>query len=342
MTSGIPSRPKPVTLSDVARAAGVSVATASKALNGRPDVRQETRELIIRTASELSFAPNAAARSLTATRSGTVGLITSDLEGRFSIPIMMGAEDAFGAGRMSIFLCDARGDNIRERHHLDALLSRRVDGIIVVGSNTNPRPSIARNLPVPVVYAYAPSQDPRDLSIISDNVRAGHIAVEHLVELSRLNIGHITGDASYSAAQDRAEGVEAGLGRNGLELSGGRPMFGQWNEAWGRGATRLLLEREPNVDAIVCGSDQIARGAIEALVELGRRVPDDVAVVGFDNWNIIAANTRPPLTSIDFRLEEVGRVAAQKLFSAIDGSTEVGVVVLEPKLITRGSTAPLE
>jgi len=341
MTSAIPSRPKPITLSDVARAAGVSVATASKALNGRAEVRHETRELVIRTAKEMAFAPNAAARSLTATRSGTVGLITSDLEGRFSIPIMMGAEDAFGAGKMSVFLCDARGDNIREQHHLDALLSRRVDGIIIVGANTNPRPSIARNLPVPVVYAYAPSENSSDLSIVSDNVQAGRIAAEHLIELGRRNIGHVTGDAGYSAAQDRTKGVEAGLRLAGLELAGGRSMFGQWNEAWGRGATRLLLEREPNVDAIVCGSDQIARGAIEALVELGKRVPDDVAVVGFDNWSVISTNTRPPLTSVDFGLEEVGRVAAQKLFAAIGGSTEAGVVLLEPRLVTRGSTAPL-
>jgi LacI family transcriptional regulator len=340
MTEATP-RPRPARLSDVARAAGVSLATASKALNGRAEVRPATRELVIQAAKELSFSPNAAARSLTATRSGTVGLITSDLEGRFSIPIMMGAEDAFGAGRMSVFLCDARGDNIREQHHLDALLSRRVDGIIVVGSNTNPRASIAQNLPVPVVYAYAPSMDPRDLSIVSDNVRAGHLAVEHLVELGRRRIGHVTGDASYSAAQDRAKGVALALEAAGLDPVPGRAMYGQWNEAWGRGATRLLLERHPDTDAIVCGSDQIARGAIEALTELGRQVPGDVAVVGFDNWNVIASNTRPPLTSVDFGLEKVGRIAAQKLFAAIDGSAESGTIGVEPRLVTRGSTTQL-
>jgi LacI family transcriptional regulator len=341
VTTSDAARRRPTTLSEVAREAGVSIATASKALNGRTDVKPETRERVLDVARLMAFSPNVAARSLTATRSGTVGLITSDLEGRFSIPILMGAEDAFGAGRMSVFLCDARGDNIRERHHIDALLSRRVDGIIVVGSSTNPRPSIGLDLPVPTVYAYAPSQNPEDLSIISDNVQAGRIAVEHLVDIGRNRIGHISGDPNYSAAQDRARGVEQGMSASGLELAGGRTMFGQWNEAWGRGATRMLLERDPDVDAIVCGSDQIARGAIEALAELGRNVPHDIAIIGFDNWGVIATNTRPALSSVDFRLEEVGRIAAQKLFEAIDGGSTAGIIAVEPHLVTRGSTTPL-
>jgi LacI family transcriptional regulator len=136
------------TLRDVAKLAGVSVATASKALNGQPQVRAETRERVVRAADTL-------AQGLITQRSGTVGLLTSDLEGRFSIPILMGAEDAFGSDQTSVFLCDARGDTIREKHHLRALLSRRVDGLIVVGARPDTRPSLG-DLPVPVVYAYAP------------------------------------------------------------------------------------------------------------------------------------------------------------------------------------------
>src|SRR5215210_1795494 len=116
-----PARPQPATLVEVARLAGVSVATASKALNGRSQVRAETRQRVI------------------------------------------------GAGEVAVFLCDARGDAIREQHHVRALLGRRVDGLIVVGSRTDPRRSLGRELPVPVVYAYAPSQDPEDLSIVPDN-----------------------------------------------------------------------------------------------------------------------------------------------------------------------------
>jgi LacI family transcriptional regulator len=165
------------TLTDVARIAGVSIATASKAINGRDEVAPSTRKRVIDAAEQLSFTPNALARSLTEGRSGTVGLLTSDLEGRFVLPVLMGAEDAFGAGAINVFLCDARGDSIREQHHLKALLNRRVDGIIVVGRSTDPRPSLGQDLPVPVVYAYAPSNDPRDTSLVPDNRAGGRLAV---------------------------------------------------------------------------------------------------------------------------------------------------------------------
>ncbi len=187
-----------VTIRDVAAAAGVSIATVSKALNGRQHVRSDTRERVQRVAAELGFSPNASARSLAEGRTGTVGLITNDLEGRFSIPALMGAEDAFGVGNASVFLCDARGDTIRERHHLRALLSRRVDGIIVVGDRTDPRPSLGRALPVPVVYAYAPSDDPDDVSVIADNVDAGRLAAEHLLMLGRTRVAYISGRRAIS------------------------------------------------------------------------------------------------------------------------------------------------
>src|SRR3954447_4306631 len=140
------SRPqRPVTLTDVARLAGVSIATASKAINGRDQVAPATRERVMAAAEELSFTPNELARSLINGRTGTVGLLTSDLEGRFVIPILMGAEDAFGAGKINVFLCDARGDTIREQYHLKALLTRRVDGLIVVGRQTDPWPSLGHD-----------------------------------------------------------------------------------------------------------------------------------------------------------------------------------------------------
>lgn len=161
------------TLSDVARIAGVSVSTASKAINGKDEVAPATRQRVIEAAKKVSFTPNEMARSLLAGRTGTVGLLTSDLEGRFVLPVLMGAEDAFGAGQINVILCDARGDAIREQYHLKALLTRRVDGIIVVGRSTDPRSSLGQSLPVPVVYAYAPSDDPRDASLTPDNRQGG-------------------------------------------------------------------------------------------------------------------------------------------------------------------------
>jgi LacI family transcriptional regulator len=331
-----------ITLRDVANLAGVSVATASKALNGQPQVRAETRERVVRAAEQLSFSPNTLAQGLITQRSGTVGLLTSDLEGRFSIPILMGAEDAFGVDEISVFLCDARGDNMRERHHLRALLSRRVDGLIVVGARPDARASLGREIPVPVVYAYSPSEDPEDLSLVTDNIGGGRLAVDHLLQYGRRRIAHITGDATYGAAQDRASGALARLAEEGLELAGDHVWFGSWSEAWGRGATRMLLQRCPDIDAIFAGSDAIARGVLDVLHQEELAVPTQVAVIGFDNWNILAANARPPLSTVDMNLEQLGRLAAQRLFTAIDGDLGSGVETLACRLVTRESTAPLE
>lgn len=329
---------KAVTLSEVAARAGVSIATASKALNDRGDVAAKTRARVLAVAEELSFTPNAMARGLLAGRTGTVGLLTSDLEGRFMLPILMGAEDAFGAGRINVFLCDARGDAIREQHHLRELLSRRVDGIIVVGRQTDPRSSLGQSIPVPVVYAYAPSDDPRDLSLTPDNVAGGRLAVEHLLSCGRTRIAHVNGDPSYAAAQDRLTGARQALADAGLELIGD-PMFSEWTEHWGRDATALLLQQHPEIDAIFCGSDQIARGALDSARDLGRAVPDDLAVIGYDNWEVLAENSRPELTSIDANLQQLGRLAAKKVFEAIDG-TDIGsgVRYLPVRLAIRGST----
>jgi LacI family transcriptional regulator len=332
------SAKRAVTLSDVARAAGVSLSTASKALNGRDEVSAVTRQRVVDAAKEMSFTPSQVARSLLAGRTGTVGLLTSDLEGRFVIPILMGAEDAFGAGEVNVFLCDARGDAIREQYHLRALLNRRVDGIIVVGRQTDPRPSLGHDLPVPVVYAYAPSDDPTDSSLTPDNEAGGRAAVEHLISVGRSRIAHITGEPSYAAARDRVTGSLSAIRAAGLEPVGD-VMFSDWSERWGRDATAALLARHPDVDGIVCGSDQIARGALDTLRDLGRSVPEDVAIVGFDNWEILATNARPELTSIDANLQELGRAAALRVFDAIAGA-EVGegTTRLPVKLVIRGST----
>ena len=334
------STSRATTLSDVARRAGVSIATASKALNGRGDVAPATRARVVAVAEDLAFTPNAMARGLLAGRTSTVGLLTGDLEGRFMIPILMGAEDALGAGQVNVFLCDARGDAIREQHHLRALLSRRVDGIIVVGRQTDPRPSLGQGIPVPVVYAYAPSDDPRDLSLTPDNVAGGRLAIEHLLAGGRTRIAHISGDPTYAAAQDRLVGAQQALQAAGLSLIG-EPLFAAWTENWGRDAAAMLLQQYPEVDAIFCGSDQIARGVLDSARDLGRRVPDDLAVIGYDNWELLATNSRPELTSIDANLQQLGRQAAQRVFDAIDGvDIGKGTIRMPVRLVIRGSTIP--
>lgn len=336
--SQAPSRYKNVTLKDVALLAGVSVATASKALNGRSYVHPQTRERVEEAARKISFTPNSLAKGLLAGKSGTVGLLTNDLVGRFGLPVLMGAEDAFGTGKMSVLLCDARGDTIRESYHLQALLARRVDGLIVVGSSTDPRPSLGPDLPIPVVYAYSPSEDPTDLSLVPDNIGGGSLAVDHLLSVGRRNIAHITGERGYLAARDRAAGAVQRLAEAGMEPVGGQVLYGDWSEAWGRSATGALLDRHPETDAIFCGSDQIARGALDTVRSRGLAVPRDIAIIGFDDWQVLTLGSRPQLSSVDMDLEALGRTAAQRLFAAISGTEGRGVQHSACRLVARGST----
>lgn len=333
-----PSPKGPATLTDVARSAGVSISTASKAMNGRFDVSDETRAKVLEAARRLNFVPNTLAKSLLTGRSGTVGLITHDFEGRFSIPLLMGAEDAFGLNKVSVLLCDARGDAIREQYHLGVLMERRVDGLIIVGARPDVRASLGQDIPVPVVYAYAPSDDPADCSIISDNVAAGRLGIDHLTSTGRRRIAIIGGDITYGASKERVEGATARLAEDGLTPLGGRALFGSWSEAWGRAAMGTILAQHPDVDGVLCGNDQIARGALDTLRDARRAVPRDVAVVGHDNWPILVEGGRPPLTSIDMRLEDIGRLAAKRLAEAMAGHSRPGVEFVQPRLVVRGSS----
>jgi LacI family transcriptional regulator len=164
-------------------------------------------------------------------------------------------------------------------------------------------------------------------------------AVEHLVQAGRRHIAHVTGPAGHHAAAVRADGFRAGLAAHGLGPAG--PVrFGEWSEAWGRDATRRLLDAHPETDAILCGSDQIARGAADHLREAGRRVPADLALVGVDNWAVFARTTRPPLTTLDLNLEAIGRRAGELLLAAIAGHPSPGVHTLRCRLVVRESSGP--
>ncbi|MFJ4621546.1 LacI family DNA-binding transcriptional regulator [Streptomyces sp. NPDC088812] len=329
-------------LADVAALAGVSVGTASKALSGGGRMRPETRQRVLDAVEALGFRPNPQAQSLHTGRSWTVGLMTTDGIGRFSTPVLLGAEDALGAGKISVLLCDTRGDAIREEHHLRTLLDRRVDGIIVTGRRTDPRPplsGVGGLEDLPVVYAFSPSTDPADISVVSDDRGGARLAVEHLVSTGRTRIAHVTGPEHHAAARDRAHHGGEHLAAAGLRLSTGRVHFGEWSEAWGRRAVAAVLRTAPETDAFFCGNDQIARGVTDALRERGADVPGEVAVVGYDNWDTMALASRPPLTTIDMNLTEIGRIAALRLLDAIEAAgTAPGAHTVPCRLVVREST----
>jgi LacI family transcriptional regulator len=325
------------TIRDVAALAEVSVGTASKALNGQGAMRDETRHRVAEAARRLSFAPNVHARALLGARTFTVGLITTDSFGRFSIPVMLGAEDALGSGQISVFMCDTRDDPARERRYVDLLLSRHVDGLIVTGRRIEPRPRVRVDPGTPVVYGMTQPLDGDDPAILPDEYGAGQVAAAHLIAMGRRRIGHVTGPERFLAARKRAQGFIDAMSEAGLALRASDILYGDWTERWGRRAARVLLDSSPDVDAIFCGSDQVARGVLDTLRLAGRQVPADIALIGVDNWEPMARGAEPPLTTVDLCLEKIGRTAAEHLLSALSGTPAHGVHTVPCRLVARES-----
>ena len=255
------------TIRDVAADAGVSIGTASKALNGQGRLRPETRERVAEAARRLGFAPNPLAQALLAGRTYTVGMITADSFGRFSIPVMLGAEDALGAGRISVFMCDTRDDPEREQRYLEMLSGRRVDGLIVTGRRIEPRPPVAAGLGIPVVYAMTQPDGSdradgpngaRGAAVLPDDVGGGAAAGAHLLETGRRHIAHITGPQRFLAARRRARGLRGVLDAAGVPLAAGDVLYGEWSERWGR--------RQP---ACCCAAPRPTRSSAAAIRSRG-------------------------------------------------------------------------
>lgn len=328
---------KASTITEVARLAGVSVTTASKAVNGRTKISEATRERVLAAARQLDYHPNPLARSLHSGRSGTVGVVlVSTSMHRFAVPLLLGIEAGLAEIDLSLTLSDARGDEARVQELARTLRHRKVDGLIVVGDNNAVTPAVDAGR-VPVVYVHGCTARVEDVAHAPDDRGGAALAVDHLVATGRRRVAHLAGPRGTRAADERAGGVAEALARHGLELTTSA-RYGPWSQRWGRAATAELLAEQPGLDAIVCGSDQIATGALAALEAVGRRVPDDVAVTGHDNLPILAQESDPPLTSVDMNLEELGATAARRLFEIIDGRPQHGLVLQPATLVVRGST----
>ena len=327
-----------VTLDDVARASGVTLGTASKALTGRGKLRPETRERVRAEAKRLGFRFRDLGHAALSTQGIMVGLLTTDSYGRFSIPLLLGIEEAFSTRPVSAFLCHS-SDEAREQQHLDLLLARQVDGIIVSARREDPRPPIdVGKAHIPVVYAFAQVTDPEALCILPDDAQGARLATEHLLHLGKRQYAHITGPSYFEAVRLREGAMRQTLAEHGITLPEDRVLSGPWQESWGYTAASFLFDHDSTIDALFCGSDQLARGAADALRERGVRVPDDVAIVGFDNWEPIASAARPPLTTVDMNLTEVGRYAGESLLALLSGEMRSGIVRLPCSLIVRDSS----
>jgi LacI family transcriptional regulator len=294
---------------------------------------QETRDRVRRIASEIGFRPNALARGLLSKRSFTIGLLTNDTYGRFTLPVMQGISEALVDHGVSVFLCAIEDDPALGQIHVDAMLDKQVDGIIASGKRLDRQlPVDLSNLHVPVVYAFTEGA-PGSVTFRSDDAQGARLAVEWLQKIGRHRLAHITGPEDFFSVRERASAFRAAAG-------GGEPVLcGVWSEGWGHEAVAELWRRPgKKPDGIFCGNDQIARGVVDALRERGIKVPEDVSVIGFDNWEIVAAQTRPPLTTVDMELKELGRQAGLTVLALAEGrAVEPGVRKLPCRLVVRQS-----
>ena len=327
------------TIRDVARMAGVSIGTVSKALNAGGRLRQETRDTVIKVAREIGYRPNDLAQSLHRAKSRTIGIISNDSFGRFTFPIVEALEERLADEGIAVFMCNATDDPARERQHLDQLLGKRVDGLVVTARRADKRVPIGPLAHgVPVIYVFSQADDPHSLSLLPDDEGGAALGVAHLAAIGRKRIAHITGPEHFEAVRLRKAGYLGALKTAGLSPSDDLYLPGVWSEAWGREAIGHLFGRKKTSDALFCGNDQIARGAADALRDRGLSVPDDVAIVGFDNWEVMALAARPPLTSVDMNLRTLGREAGERLLEMIGGKRVRGVWRRPCSLVVRQST----
>ena len=336
-------RGRTATLEMVAAAAGVSRGTASRALNGSPNVSPRALEAVQRAARELDYRPNLNARSLVTGRTGLVGLFFNESDEQvFSDPylaiVLRGAHDALSQAGAALVLTLA-ADEV-ERDRLFDMVAARLDGLIVVFGHGDAmlRTGLAAT-GVPVVYAgRTPSIGDSDESWVdSDSLHGAMAAVEHLLGRGRRHVVTIAGPQEMAAGLDRLAGWRHALRAAAIDPPAEWVEVGTFVEESGYECMTRLLSRVPDLDAVFVASDLMAIGAIRALRDAGKQVPDDVSVVGFDDIPA-AARHDPPITTVSQQVENMGRILAETLLSRLQGEDKPQQIVLPTSLVVRASS----
>ena len=331
------------TLEAVAALAGVSRGTVSRVINDSPQVSPRAREAVRRAIDELGFVPNRAARSLVTQRTDTIALVVSESEERFFgepyfAAVVRGISSALNGTGMQLLLAMAQSPSEREQleHYLTG---QHVDGVLLVslhGMDTLPGRLESRGVPI-VLNGRPLGGTPVAAYVDADNAGGARQAVEHLAGTGRRRIATITGPRDMTAGLDRLAGWSDGLRDAGLPASDDLVATGDFSLDSGDMGMAALLDRCPDLDSVFAASDPMAIGAMRALRAAGRRVPDDVAVVGFDD-SPSALHTEPPLTTVHQPVEAIGREMVRLLLTRIAGD-EIAepLVVLPTHLVVRGS-----
>jgi LacI family transcriptional regulator len=335
-----------VTLADVARAAGVHPGTASRALHGQAlgQVSSRTTQRVKDAARRLGYVPDQLARGLRASRSFVVGVVIPDLTNPLFPPIVRGTEEALSGKGYTALLADTDNDPGRERQLVGALLARHVDGLIVATARLE-HPLLAELSAdgLPIVLVNRVTNAAPLPSVASDDAAGIAAAVEHLVGLGHRRIAHVAGPPTLSTGQARLEAYEAAVRRHRVRADPALVVAaaGFTIDAGAEAARRLPRGRKAPT-AIVAANDLLAIGCYEVLADQGKKVPDDVSVIGFNDMLLVDKLT-PPLTTVHVSQFEIGRQAAELLLTLLadpDRDAATGRRLLPARLVIRGSTGP--
>jgi DNA-binding LacI/PurR family transcriptional regulator len=344
MTMAARGRRNGTTLEEVASRAGVSRATVSRVVNGSPKVSPDVRLAVQAAVSELGYVPNRAARSLVTRRSGSVGVVITEPPDRlFNDPffprLLRGISGALSARDLQLVLLMPENPADTERT-ADYLAAGHVDGSLLVSLHgDDPLPDRLARAGVPFVVGGRPLRDTAASFVDVDNRGGARTAVEHLLAGGRRVIATIAGPADMGAGVDRIAGYREALADAGLPIDASLETRGDFTQESGAAAMERLLSARPDIDAVFAASDLMAAGAMAVLETAGRRIPQDVAVVGYDN-SPVASTVRPRLTSVRQPIEEMGHEMARLLVDAVDGTDLVQRrVILATELVRRASSA---
>ena len=306
----------------MARECGVNVSTVSRALNDGYGVHRDTRKLVRAAADRLGYRANRLARSLVTGRSHSIGLVVSDIRNPFFAEIARGAEDAARAASCDLILCNSDLDRAKQMQCIESLMDKRVDGILMnsVSALDRGQQEKLSSSTVPIVLLNRTAARSAFCSVRADNETGGALAADYLRKMGHRQIAHLSGPRRHGNLSDRAHGFVRAL-EAGTDPIHPVVLHGANSFAGARELVQKLLTTDPVVTAIFAANDAMAFGVIRELLEAGRRIPEDVSVIGFDDVEL-ASVVHPPLTTIHQPTYDIGKAAVEILIRLAGGSSK--------------------
>ncbi|MFC3885076.1 LacI family DNA-binding transcriptional regulator [Bacillus songklensis] len=332
------------TIKDIARVAGVSVTTVSRALNGYSDVNEETRKKIVEVAKQLNYSPNTLARGLVMKKSKTIGLLVSGMnrenaKDNFTFQVLCGINECASVREYDLILFNTDSSRQREKTYTQLCRERKVDGVIIQGIKLDdPYLKEVMESNIPCVLVDIPVETKTVGYVSTDNVLGAKKAVEHLIELGHRNIAMVNGYKQAFVSQQRLKGYEKALKEHGIKVKKNWIVDGEFEEEKAKEVVLSLLSSAPDITAIFCASDLMALGALKACQQQGISVPHDLSIAGYDDI-LLASYVTPPLTTVSQNIFEIGYEAADLLIDMLEGKAQKHHRILETKLVQRKSSA---